>query len=283
MSDCRHNAPDHGPNMGDVQTQWQQLDQANSEELLDRLADCLYSFEGDADIASIDRCLEELEQAGVPGEDFDVERSLQEFHERYAPAFETRTSENKKKGSRVRRPLARIAIIAASICAFMITAQASGYDIFGAIARWTSEQFAFVKIDEDEKEPNRKLPYATLRDALRDRKVEESLAPSQFPKGTVLSDIMVRQEKEHVAFSAEYTLGERKFHIFICKVSEAPYVEVELNTPDVEVYIAGQIEHYLMADVRQRKADWHNGPWECYIAGDLSREELLLMIDSIYE
>lgn len=282
MSDCRHNAPDHGPNMGDVQTQWQQLDPPNNEELLDRLADCLYSLEGDADIASIDRCLEELEQAGVPGEVFDVERSLQEFHERYTPAFETSASANKKKGSRVRRPLARIAIIAAAICAFMITAQASGFDILGAIARWTSEQFAFVKVDET-KDNHEEGMYRSLQEALRDGKVEERLAPTKFPKGAVLSDLMVRQEKENVAFSAEYTLGERKFHIFICKVSEAPYMEVELNTPDVEVHIAGQIEHYLMADVRQRKADWHNGPWECYIAGDLSREELLLMIDSIYK
>ena len=63
MSDCRHNAPNHGPDSGDVQTQWQQLDQANKEELLDKLADCLFSLEGDADISSIDRYLEELEQA----------------------------------------------------------------------------------------------------------------------------------------------------------------------------------------------------------------------------
>ena len=283
MSDCPHNAPDHGPSMGDVQTQWQQSDQPNREELLDRLADRLYSFEGDADIASIDWCLEELEQAGVPGEDFDVERSLQEFHERYAPAFETGAGTNRKKASRVRRPLARIAIIAAALCAFMVTAQASGFDIFGAIARWTSEQFAFVKIDEDEKEPDRKLLYATLREALKDRKVEEKLAPSQFPKGTVLSDIMVRQEKENVVFSAKYTLRGEMFRVSIRKTNEVPHVEVEINDDDVEVYLAGGVEHYLMADVKQRKVLWNNGPWECYIAGDLTREELLLMIDSIYE
>lgn len=283
MSDCPHNAPDHGPNMGDVQTQWQQSDQPNSEELLDRLADCLYSFEGEADIASIDRCLEELEQAGVPGEDFDVERSLQEFHERYAPAFETRASTNRKKGSRVRRPLARIAIIAAVLCAFLVTAQASGFDIFGAIARWTSEQFAFVKVDEGVREPDRKLPYNTLQDALSDWNVAEKLAPTKFPEGAVLSDIMVRQEKENVAFSAKYSLRETNFYIVIRRTEKAPYMEIELNDPNVEIYLSSEIEHYLMADVKQRKVMWRNGVWECYIAGDLTREELLLMIDSIYE
>ena len=282
MSDCPHNAPNHGPNMGDVQTQWQQSDQPNSEELLDRLADCLYSFEGEADIASIDRCLEELEQAGVPGEEFDVERSLQEFHERYAPAFESRASENKKKGSRVRRPLARIAIIAAALCAFMVTAQASGFDIFGAIARWTSEQFAFVKAD-DKYDPSPGVKYDSLQEALRESYIEEKLAPTKFPEGALLSDIMVRQEKENVAFSAKYALREEMFRVTIRKTNEVPHFEVEINDDDIEVYLAGGLEHYLMADVKQRKVLWNNGPWECYIAGDLTREELLLMIDSIYE
>lgn len=283
MSDCRHNAPNHGPDAGDVQTQWQQLDEPSSEELLDKLADCLFSLDGDADIASIDRCLEELEQAGVPGEDFDVEQSLQEFHERYAPAFETSPSVVKKRSSRIRRPLARIAIIAAALCAFMVTAQASGFDILGAIARWTSEQFTFVKID-DERETKPELPFDSLLEALENGNVKEKLAPTKFPEGTILSDLMVRQEKDGLLISGKYTLGaETVFYITIRKVTKAPNVDVEINAEDIEIYLVGGIEHYLMADVKQRKVTWQNGLWECYIAGDLSREELLLMIDSIYE
>ena len=60
-------------------------------------------------------------------------------------------------------------------------------------------------------------------------------------------------------------------------------MEIEINDPNVEVYPAGGIDHHLMADVKQRKAMWYNGAWECYIAGDLTREDLLLMIDSIYQ
>ena len=282
MSDCRHNAPNHGPDSGDVQTQWQQLDQANREELLDKLADCLFSLEGDADISSIDRYLEELEQAGAPSEDFDVERSLQEFHERYAPAFENSPGKDKKRNSRVRRPLARIAIIAAALCTFVITAQASGFDILGAIARWTSEQFAFVKVDEA-KDKHYDGVYTSLQDALDEWNIIEQLAPTKFPDGTILSDLMVRREKDGLLISGKYTLREEMFRISIRKVTEAPHLDVEINAEDVEIYLAGGIEHYLMADVKQRKATWNNGNWECRISGDLSREELLFMIDSIYE
>jgi len=207
---------------------------------------------------------------------------LQEFHERYAPAFETSPSAVKKRGSRVRRPLARIAIIAAALCAFMVTAQASGFDILGAIARWTSEQFAFVKID-DERETKPELPYDSLQEALDEWNIVEKLVPSQLPNGSALSELGVRHEKGNVAFSAKYSLREDMFRVSIRKVMDAPHLDVEINAEDVELYLAGGIEHYLMADVKQRKVTWQNGNWECKISGDLSREELLLMIDSIYE
>ena len=83
MSDCRHKSPDCGPDAGDVQTQRQQLDEQGREELLDQLMDCLYSLDGDADTASIDRCLENLEAAGICGEEFDVEQGLRKFHEKF--------------------------------------------------------------------------------------------------------------------------------------------------------------------------------------------------------
>lgn len=281
MADCRHDAPNREPHAGDVQTQWQQLDEQTHEERLDRLMDCLYSFDGDTDIAEIDRCLEELDQAGAESADFDVEQSLKEFHERYAPAFERSTEANKKKPVRGRRPLARIAIIAAVLCAFMVTAQASGFDILGAIARWTSEQFAFVKVGE-ERETASEKEYDSLQEAFEKYQVTELLAPTKFPDGTELDKIMVKWIDSELAFSATYRLDGEPFYISIRKADGAPYSESEIDDPNIEIYISGGIEHHLMTDVKQRKAIWYNGTWECRIAGDLSRSDMLLMIDSIY-
>lgn len=282
MSDCRHNTPNRGPDAGDVQTQWQQLDEPSNEELLDRLVDCLYSFEGDTDISSIDRCLEELEQAGAPAEYFDVEQSLQEFHERYAPAFESSSRAAEKRGSRVRRPLARIAIIAAALCAFVVTAQASGFDILGAIARWTSEQFSFVAVgDEREDAPGQE--HKSLKATLEKCQIVEKLVPTKFPAGTELDRILVKQDEVVWAISATYVLESEPFYISVRKIEGVPYTEVEINDSDIEIYSVGGIEHHIMADVKQNKVSWQNGPWECYIAGNLSREDLTMMIDSIYE
>lgn len=282
MSDCRHNAPNREPQAGDVQTQWQQLDEQTREELVDKLVDCLYSAEGEPDIEAIDRCLADLDAAGAAGPDFDVEQSLKDFHARFDAAFESRPAPVKRPPRRL-RPLARIAIIAAILCAFMFTAQASGFDLFGAIARWTSEQFSFVKTDEGEREDDQQLPYASLQAALDDCNITEKLSPTEFPIGTELSEIRVRETESGVLISARYTQNSKPFFISLKKVADVPYSEVEINDPNIEIYMVGEIEHHLMADVTQRKAMWNNGAWECYIAGDLTREDLVMMIDSIYK
>ena len=176
-----------------------------AEELVDRLVDCLYSFEGEPDTDALDRCLAELDEAGAGGAAFDVEQGLRVFHERFDAAFEGSGGKVKKQ-PRYRRPLARIAIIAAVLCAFMFTVQASGLDIFGAIARWTSEQFSFVKAGE-EKPPHENLAYASLQEALDDCGVTEKLSPTHFPEGAVFSDIRIQGEKMKCLFSPHIRLG----------------------------------------------------------------------------
>jgi len=281
MSDCRHNAPNREPEAGDVQSQRQQLDEPTREQLVDRLVDCLFSFEGEADLEALDRCLEDLDKAGAVLEDFDVEQGLKDFHERFGDAFESEPQKS-EKNVRSRRPLARIAIIAAALCAFVFTAQATGLDIFGAIARWTSEQFSFVR-EGEMRGPKDSLEYASLQVALDDLNVVEKLSPTKFPEGTELSDIQVRKQKDGIAISATYSLAEELFFISLRKVATAPHGQIEIENSDVEIYGSGGIEHHLMSDVKQRKVTWYNGAWECYIAGDLSRNDLLMMIDSIYE
>ena len=282
MSDCRHNAPDRGPDEGDVQTKRQQLDEQDRERLLDQLIDCLYSIEGDTDTSAMDRCLEELEAAGVLCEDeFDMERGLRGFHEKFGTVSDEKAAVQKK--TQVRRPVARIAIIAAALCAcFAATAQASGFDLIGAIAKWTSEKFVFVKVDEKKTERQEELSNS-IQNELDDRGITEQLAPTWFPEGTELLDIQTRKTKDSTLISAKYILDGEKIFISIRDSIGIPNMEIEINDPGVESYWAGGIEHHLMNDVKQKKITWRNGHWECRISGNLTRDELLLMVDSIYE
>lgn len=286
MSDCQHNAPEREPNAGDVQTQGQQLDEQTREMLLDKLTDSFFC-EGDPDIEAIEKCLAELEAAGVECEAVDVEQGLKNFHERFAPLFEddVKLVAEKKKPSRFRRSLARIAIIAAALCAFVFTAQASGLDIIGAIARWTSEQFSFVKVDGEEEANGVRegVKYDTLQAALDEYGIIDKLLPTRFPNGTSLGEVNVLISEDSPVFFGMYLLPDGKFYISIQSVQNIPYSEVEINNLDVEIYEIEGIKHYLMTDVKQHKITWYNGIWECYISGDLTKDELFAMIDSIYE
>ena len=271
MSDCRHNDPNGQLDMGE---------ETGREELLDKLVDCLYSQEGDTDLSAIDRCLEELEQAGAACEGFDAERGLEQFYERFDAALDQQPKE--KKGAGHRRSLTRILLIAAAVCAFAATAQASDWNVLGAIARWTGEQFSFVTAGEQRDVVPAAEEYTSLQDALDDYRITNKLLPTKLPEESELSGVVVKDGQGYLCITASYDYGGEKFFISLRDVTKTPNPVVEINDPEVEVYVAGNVEHYIMRDVKQTKVVWHQGAWECSISGSIPKDELLRMIDSIY-
>lgn len=49
------------------------------------------------------------------------------------------------------------------------------------------------------------------------------------------------------------------------------------------VYVVRGIQHYIVDDGAQTKIVWANGNFECRICGDISEEEAIAIIDSIYK
>ena len=280
MSDCRHN-PGREFETGDVHTKGNQLDERTSEETIYKLVDFLYSGDGEVNISAIDQYLEELDQVDSAHEEFDIEEGLKQFNDRFDASFDHHVEE--VKPSRKRRPLTRIAIIAAAMCIFTLTAQASGWDILGAIARWTNERFSYVIAGTQKDDTPEVKDFTSLQDALDMYNVTNLLSPTKFPSGTELSGVLVKKGDGFTSFSASYTLLGENFFISIREILNAPSTEVEIKDQNVEIYEVGEIKHYIMSDVKQRKVSWRNGNWQCHISGNLSHEDLLAMIDSIYE
>lgn len=48
-------------------------------------------------------------------------------------------------------------------------------------------------------------------------------------------------------------------------------------------YVVRGIQHYIVDDGAQTKIVWANGNFECRICGDISEEEAIAIIDSIYK
>ena len=58
-------------------------------------------------------------------------------------------------------------------------------------------------------------------------------------------------------------------------------VYVEQSEGLVEEYVASGVTYYIFADIDVVKAMWINGSYECDIMGNVTIEELKMMIDSI--
>lgn len=96
--------------------------------------------------------------------------------------------------------LKRLILVAATISvllAGMVTAQAVGMDVFGALAKWTDEVFHFVSPTGEYEEQGKELKQAAittdaqelhdaLQSALDECGIVEDLAPTWFPEGCVM-------------------------------------------------------------------------------------------------
>ena len=106
-----------------------------------------------------------------------------------------------------------VAVISA-ILTSLLTVQAAGVDVFGAIARWTTELFSFGKTEEsrglvvDGKWPEIDLEqnqqFTSLQEALDYYGITEVVAPQWIPDGFAQESISVEPNGVWLAFFAEY-------------------------------------------------------------------------------
>lgn len=287
MSDCLHGSCKHGQR-DDVQTQRQQS-RKDREELVDDLADCLAQLQDDSDVEKIDRILEEIESSDPAAPDFDVEQSLARFYQKYGGLFSAEPSAGKAKRPKRCKPLRSIArtaaIIAAVLIVFIGAAQAAGFDLMRIFPWWDEERFHFAQEEENTSRMHDSLPeieFESLQAALDNYDIQVPLAPAKLPDGAELQMLSVQDIEGQLIFRAEYILPSGKLFITIKQTTEVAFSEIEKDADNTEVYPVDGIEHLIMDDVERQKAVWYNGIWESSIDGNISREELTAMIDSIY-
>ena len=198
------------------------------------------------------------------------------------------------------RWLTRAALAAAAIAALLlattVTASAFGYDLWGVIAEWSREAFTFTANDRTggsgpdahqagaSADPG-EAEYSSLQDALDSYGVTTSLAPTWIPERFELHSINVGETSAFVDFFVHYTCGDDVLFIGITLHKDIPssYGDWQKDESSPEPYTTNGITHYLMTNLGKELAVWLNGNYECGITGDITREELLRMLDSIYE
>ena len=180
------------------------------------------------------------------------------------------------------RPKKTLIVAAVLVLMFgsMITAQAAGVDVFGAIGHWTEETFQF-SISQSDKS------ISLFQDAATRERLPESFVPTWIPDGFEMSEPQVdmvegymksvicvyhnQQEEKYYSVDIEQYYNEKAIETIV----------IEKDDRDVSCYQSNGKTFYIMSDSEFLTATWTDGVFVETISGQLSMSELKSIIDSI--
>lgn len=199
--------------------------------------------------------------------------------------------------SRVWRTALVAAVAAACMLAIMVTVQAAGVNIFGAIARWTENIFSFGQIAPDGEvfdDPAQETvwpetdasgtKFSSLQEELDTYGMTEVHEPTWLPEGYVLTraqaiclnDPFIRH------FSADYTDGEGRVYIDILSYEGEPNVQVQKTDSSVEVMEKYGIMFYYIENSAGGTLAWCTDRYEYYIGSEEEKDILLQIAASMF-
>ena len=274
----------------------------STEQLLDLIHAEFESSEHEDDALTerILEVIEEREKSHPSGLLPDVNQAWENFRSHYLPdsedcpfypmkdsgltAFEEARPSKPRRG-RLLKKLIPVAAVVAVTFSSMVAAQAFGFDIFGALARWTSETFRFAaETSADSGSPESRTFQETLQDAFDICGISIP-APAWYPEGTALvGDIDIIEAAESSAVTCEFTLEGEEFYIMVQQYyndDRIPVYTFEKDGLDVEEYTSNGRLFYIVSNLSQGYAAYSSGQTVMLINGNLSAEIIKQIIDSI--
>lgn len=194
---------------------------------------------------------------------------------------------------RRRRRFSKAIIVLAAVITLLLAtslvAYATGHDMWRAVAAWTSELFGFTQEETETQgtfgssttEPQ-SSEFTNIEDALNASGLSCEIDPSWLPDGFEGPVVSVVNLNSTLIVVADYYSGSRNIKIQAVDVTNDAVAIYEKDNEAVFTYIQGDITHYIMDNIEKPVAVWRANGIECSISGDISQEELLYIIDSIY-
>lgn len=215
-----------------------------------------------------------------------AQQAWESFQQQYLPDTEEGleyTSETKKR-SWLPRMIAAAAVVALLV-GIPLTASAFGWgEFWNAVAKWAKETFSFISgedIQVSEPETDDTLQYTSLQQLLSEARDEVALVPTWIPERFELEDIWVDEDPVRKAYVAFYKNGECSLKILVQSYLTIDSENMEVGEDPLEIYEVSGVQYYIFANNKQLRAVWQKDSYECYISGDLTIEEIKMMIDSI--
>ena len=213
-----------------------------------------------------------------------AQKAWESFEQNYMPEKSRKSATVHKSTPWLRRLTAAAAVIALLIVIPISTKALTLEEVWNIFARWAKETFSFVSGDNAEvSEPvvDDGLEYSSMQDMLKKNGNEYTIVPTYIPDGFILESIQRGITPAQEIYLARYISGNKKFSIRVQNYLNEDFQKVEIEEEYSEIYPYEGVDYYLFENVDQSRAFWVVGSYECIISGDLSIDELKLMIDSI--
>lgn len=233
--------------------------------------------------------------------DVDVDAAWAKFQKEYLPLVDEdassatneldvlneHVSETKTKKSRW--TFKRIAGIAAALAIVIFAAgslipTADGSNVWSAFVEWTKETFGFNKDFQGEHEGYPEQ-LNNLNNILREHEVlANDILPKYIPNGFEEVDTRYEERATSTVFMCMLNSGTDSIMLQY-KLSEKSEALTEYQKDNLapELYTTNGLTHYIIKNINVYTASWSNGNMECSIQNVPSRDELIKMINSIYE
>ena len=213
-----------------------------------------------------------------------AQKAWKSFQQNYMPEEPRKSAEMKKNTFWMRRLVAAAAVAVLLIFIPISTSALTLEAVWDIFARWAKETFSFVSGENAEiEEPNSddNDEFLSFTQLLDKNNISVAVVPTWIPDGFLLEKIEKDVSPIQETYFARYSNGTQVFFIRIQNYLDDDFQKVETNQEYSEIYPALGVEYYLFENIDQCRASWVVETYECIISGDLSIEEIKLMIDSI--
>lgn len=206
------------------------------------------------------------------------------FQQNYMPE-ESQKPKGTKKPVLWMRKLAAAAAVVALLIFIPISARALTLEeMWDIIARWAKETFSFVssgnaEVSEPMSDDTR--DFASLQELLQKGNCDPSIVPTWIPEGFALDKIEKDSSPIREIYTVRYANGDRKIRIQVTTYLSEGIRNNEVENDPIEIYSHNGIDYYIFKNLDQLFVTWMADSYECFISGDVSIDEIKMMIDSI--
>ena len=206
------------------------------------------------------------------------------FEENYMPENILETKSKPAPARWVRRVIA-IAAVLALVILIPVSAKAMKLDeLWNVVAKWAKETFSFVSggdTDVDEPDVTYNAELVPFRDLLKDGEHDADIIPTWIPDGFILEKVERDATPIQEVYRAFYLNGNKELRIRVQTYLTDDFQKLEIEEGYSEIYTVAGIDYYIFENMEQNRTVWVTGIYECVISGDLSIDEIKMMIDSI--